>query len=296
MVWSTIPFSVTTTLFRIKTHAVYGKPCRVVSPTVHQMRNTEWYDNLSFETPSRCRCCDLVGFFLPPKVKIKHLSQFITFKSAVQVELDHRIKCTWVTCSSQQELTRPRYQLEDKAQMFDATATPSPYTPQEPTMTEKIRNPKQQQRMLRMISPTKGKFKEGDAATHAANVDDNADDEPHGHQPRTRGGHDSAQLQDPNEQEERNQDVESNVFFSSVPQDDEETEHEPEADDLMTAHGSNRGSSDRAKHTRSRPGLLPNTTTTAGHGSLQNGAHRYRPSRKNLEWEDDIDPCRVGVR
>ena len=53
----------------------------------------------------------------------------------------------------------------------------------------------------------------------------------------TRGGHDSVQLQNPNEQEERNHDVESNVFFSSVPQDDEETEHEPEADDLVTAHG-----------------------------------------------------------
>ena len=88
-----------------------------------------------------------------------------------------------------------------------------------------------------MIIPTKRKFKEGNSATHAANVDDDADDEPHDPQPRTKGGHDSAQLQNPNEQEERNHDVQSNVFFSSVSQDDEETEHEPEADDLVTAHG-----------------------------------------------------------
>ena len=234
--WSTIPFSVTTTLFRIKTHAIYGTPCRVASPTVHQMRNTEWYDNLSFETPSRCRCCDLVGFFLPPKVKIKHLSQFITFKSAVQVELDHRIKCTWLTCSSQQELMTPRYQLEDKAQMFDATVTPSSHTPQEPTMTEEIRNPKQQQRRLRMIIPTKRKFKEGDAATHAANVDDNADDEPH--DPNREPEEDTTQPNSKTPTSRKNATKTLKATSSSaVPQDVEETEHEPEADDLMTAHG-----------------------------------------------------------
>ena len=104
-----------------KTHAFYGKLCRVASSTVHQMRNTEWYDILSFETPSRCRCFDMFGFILPPEGNIKHLTKFITFKNAVQVELDHRIKCTWVTCSSQQELTTPRYQLEEKPQRFDAT-------------------------------------------------------------------------------------------------------------------------------------------------------------------------------
>ena len=139
VMWSTIPFSLTTTLFRIKTHAFYGKLCRVASSTVHQMRNTEWYDILSFETPSRCRCFDMFGFILPPEGNIKHLTKFITFKNAVQVELDHRIKCTWVTCSSQQELTTPRYQLKEKPQRFDATVTPKHL--REPTMAEEIRNP-----------------------------------------------------------------------------------------------------------------------------------------------------------
>ena len=100
VMWSTIPFTLTTTLSRIKTHAFYGKLCGVASHTVHQMRNTEWYDILSFETPSRCRCFDKIGFILPPEENIKHLTKFITFKNAVQVELDHRIKCTWATCAT----------------------------------------------------------------------------------------------------------------------------------------------------------------------------------------------------
>ena len=56
---------------------------------------------------------------LPPEKKTKHLCQLITFKNAVQVEFDHRIKCAWATFTShRQELTSPKYPLR-------ATVTPS---------------------------------------------------------------------------------------------------------------------------------------------------------------------------
>ena len=49
---------------------------------------------------------------LPPEEKIEYLGQPITLKDAVQVELDHLLKCAWATFTShQQELTLPTYPL-----------------------------------------------------------------------------------------------------------------------------------------------------------------------------------------
>ena len=55
---------------------------------------------------------------LPLEGKIKYLGQLIAFNNAVQVELEHRIKCALATFTSQrQELTSPK--------LFDATVAPS---------------------------------------------------------------------------------------------------------------------------------------------------------------------------
>ena len=61
---------------------------------------------------------------LPPEVETKHLGQLITFKNAVQVELEHHIKCAWGTFTiSQQELMSPKYPLWDTLKLFDANLT-----------------------------------------------------------------------------------------------------------------------------------------------------------------------------
>ena len=62
----------------------------------------------------------------PPGGKIKHIRELITFKNAVQVELDHRIECAWATSTRhRQELTSPKYPLRDRLKkLYDATVTP----------------------------------------------------------------------------------------------------------------------------------------------------------------------------
>ena len=48
----------------------------------------------------------------------------VTFKDAVQVKLDHRIKCAWATFTShRQELTSPECFQKDRLKLFDATVT-----------------------------------------------------------------------------------------------------------------------------------------------------------------------------
>ena len=60
------------------------------------------------------------------KREIKDLDQHITYKNAVQVEPDHRIKCTRATFTSHGlELTSPKKPLRDRLQLFDTSATPS---------------------------------------------------------------------------------------------------------------------------------------------------------------------------
>ena len=55
----------------------------------------------------------------------KYLSQLVTVKNAVQVEFEHRIKCSWATLTSyRQELTSTQYPLRDRLKLFDATETP----------------------------------------------------------------------------------------------------------------------------------------------------------------------------
>ena len=51
---------------------------------------------------------------LPPDGKIEYIDELITFKNALQVELDHLIECAWATFTShRQELTSPTYPLRE---------------------------------------------------------------------------------------------------------------------------------------------------------------------------------------
>ena len=103
----------------------------------------------------------------------------------------------------------------------------------------------------------------GDAAVHAANVDDDATDEPH-----DPDNEPEEVLLDPKDQRENSHDVDSNPSFSSVPQDDEATEDEPEpwVEYMVCASvqptrrmirrqqtGSNHASSGIAEHLLNRP-------------------------------------------
>ena len=58
---------------------------------------------------------------LPPEEEVKNLGHPITFKNAVQVELEHRIKCAWATFTNRrQELKSPKCPLRDGLKLFDA--------------------------------------------------------------------------------------------------------------------------------------------------------------------------------
>ena len=86
---------------------------------------------------------------LPPEGKIEHLSQFITFKNAVQVEFDHCTKCAWATFTShRQDLTSPPYHpLRDRLKLLDATVTPPLlYASRTWTMTEEMKKNSRQRK------------------------------------------------------------------------------------------------------------------------------------------------------
>ena len=62
-----------------------------------------------------------------PDGKIEYIDELITFKNALQVELDHLIECAWATFTShRQELTSPTYPLRDRLKLLDATVTITP--------------------------------------------------------------------------------------------------------------------------------------------------------------------------
>ena len=97
-------------------------------------------------------------------------------------------KCTWAT-----KLFSQATDMKYKLKLFDAAVTPcffyssGNWTVMEDMQKKLLRTT--EQRMLRILIQTKRNFKEGNAATHAANVDDDAEI-----RQRTRGGHDRGQF------------------------------------------------------------------------------------------------------
>ena len=91
---------------------------------------------------------------LRPEGKIKYLGQLTTFKNAVQVEFEYRIKYAWATVNShRQELTSPKYPLRGRLKLFGATVNPIYlYAAGMWTMTEEVKKLQTtQRRMMRMI-------------------------------------------------------------------------------------------------------------------------------------------------
>ena len=94
-------------------------------------------------------------------------------------------------------------------------------------MTEEMKKKLQttQRRTMRMIIQTQRKTKtKSPAATHATDVDEVAEDEPHNPDCEQEEDTTEARPQDTNKQEENNQDADSNPSFDSVPRDELEDE------------------------------------------------------------------------
>ena len=78
---------------------------------------------------------------LPPEGETKHLGQLITFKNAVQVELEHHTKYAWAKfTSSPARVDVTKVPLWDTLKLFDANVAPSHlYATRTWTMMEELR-------------------------------------------------------------------------------------------------------------------------------------------------------------